>query len=240
VQDKQVAAARARIETRLAAQPKRPDLLLLAGRVYVADNNLRKAEQVLRQAIELVPTMPASYLLLADVYRATQRIDGARAEYDALVQRNGANVSARTMAALLVHAKGDVQDAKRRYMELLNIEPRAALAANNLAWIYADEQQNLDVALDLAERATEQIPDYAEAWDTLGWVYQRKQLPLLAVAPFEQAVTKDPSNAMFHYHLGMALVGTGDRERAKDSLQTALKLQPSLADAQREMKALSQ
>jgi tetratricopeptide (TPR) repeat protein len=114
------------------------------------------------------------------------------------------------------------------------------LAANNLAWIYADERQNLDLALDLAERATEQLPDYAEAWDTLGWVYHRKQLPLLAVVPFEKAVGQDPNNATFHYHLGMALAGTGDRVKAKESLQMALKLQPSFPDAEREMKALAQ
>jgi tetratricopeptide (TPR) repeat protein len=240
VQQKHVADARDRIEKRLAAEPKRADLLLLAGRVYVADNNLRKAEQTLRRAIDVAPTMPEPYLILADVYRATQRLDGARAEFDAQVERNGANVAARTMAAMLVHAKGNVEDAKRRYMELLSVEPRAAVAANNLAWIYADERQNLDVALDLAERTTEQIPDYAEAWDTLGWVYQQKQLPLLAIAPFEKAVSKDPRNAVFHYHLGMALAGAGDVAKAKESLQMALKLQPGFPDAQREIKALSQ
>jgi tetratricopeptide (TPR) repeat protein len=144
------------------------------------------------------------------------------------------------MAAVLVHAKGDLEDATRRYTELLTVEPRAGVAANNLAWIYADERQNLDLALDLAERATEALPDYAEAWDTLGWVYQRKQLPLLAVVPFEKAVGQDPNNATFHYHLGMALAGTGDREKARESLQMALKLQPSFPDAQREMKALAQ
>ena len=240
VQDKQVAAARDRLEKRLAVEPKRADLLLLAGRVYLADNNLRKAEQSLRQVVDLAPFLPEPYLLLADLYRTMQRLDSARAEFDTLVTRNGADTGARTMAAVLVHAKGDLEEAKRRYTELLAMEPRAALAANNLAWIYADERQNLDLALDLAERATEQLPDYAEAWDTLGWVYHRKQLPLLAVEPFEKAVNQAPENATFHYHLGMALAGTGDRVKAKESLQTALKLQPSFPDAQREMKALAE
>jgi tetratricopeptide (TPR) repeat protein len=235
-----VADARERIEKRVTAEPNRADLLLLAGRVYMAEKNLRKAEQALRQVLDLAPTLPEPYLLLADAYRSMQRIDGALAEFDGLIKRNGANVSARTMAAVLEHAKGDIEGAKRRYSELLAMEPRAGLAANNLAWIYADEKQNLDVALDLAERATEQLPDYAEAWDTLGWVYHRKQLPLLAVAPFEKAVSQDPDNATFHYHLGMALAGAGDRTKAKESLQMALKLQPSFPDADREMKALAQ
>ena len=55
----------------------------LAGRVYVADHNLPKAEQVLKQAIEVAPTMPEPYLILTDVYRTMQRLDTARAEFDA-------------------------------------------------------------------------------------------------------------------------------------------------------------
>jgi len=156
------------------------------------------------------------------------------------VERNPADIAARTMAAMLVHAQGRLAEAKTRYASVLEREPRSAVAANNLAWIYADERQNLDAALDLAERATEQIPDYAEAWDTLGWVYHRKQLPMLALAPFEKAVAKDPGNATFHFHLGLALTAAGERLRARESLQTALKLQPDFPDAQREIKALAQ
>jgi tetratricopeptide (TPR) repeat protein len=240
VQQRRLAEARARVEKRVAAEPKRADLLVVAAKVYVAEGNLAKAEQALRQTLELAPMLPEPYVILTDIYRTQQRLDAARADYDALLQRNGANLGARTMAATLMHAQGKLEDAKRRYTEVLERDPRAAVAANNLAWIYADERQNLDLALDLAERATEQIPDYAEAWDTLGWVYQQKQLPLLAVVPFEKAVEKDPNNATFHFHLGLALTGAGDRDRARESLQTALKLQPDFPDAQREMKALAQ
>ena len=239
VQQKRLAPARERIEKRLAVEPKRAELLLLAARVYLADKDPQKAEQVLKEALEVAPRSPEPYILLADVYRTTQRIDGARGEFDALVARNGADIGARTMAAMLVHMKGDLKDAKRRYAELLAVEPRVPVAANNLAWIYADEKQNLDVALELAERTTEQAPEYAAAWDTLGWVYQQKQLPALAIAPFEKAVSKEPTNAAFHYQLGKALAGAGDRDRARQSLQTALKLQPSFPDAQREMRALT-
>jgi tetratricopeptide (TPR) repeat protein len=248
VQERRLAEARARVEKRLVAEPKRPDLLVMAGKVYVADGNLARAEQVLREALDLAPTRPEPYLILGDIYRQQKRLDQARGEFDALAQRNsanpganpGANLGARTMAAMLVHALGNQADAKRRYTEVLALDARAAVAANNLAWIYADEKQNLDVALELAERATDQIPDYAEAWDTLGWVYHRKQLPLLAIPPFERAIAQEPENALFHFHLGMALTGAGDRTRALESLQAALRLQPDFPDAQREINALEQ
>jgi tetratricopeptide (TPR) repeat protein len=232
--------ARARVERRLSVEPKRVQLLLLAGRVFVADGDLVEAERVLRRALDLAPAAPESYMLLADIYRTQQRLDRARADLDAEVQRNAANIGARSLAAVLVHAGGNVAEAKRRYADVLGHDPRIVVAANNLAWLYADEKQNLDEALDLAQRATEQIPDYAEAWDTLGWVYIRKQLPLLAIAPFEKAVGRDPANATFHYHLGMALAGAGDEDKSRESLQTALKLQPDFPEAQRELKGLDQ
>jgi tetratricopeptide (TPR) repeat protein len=239
VQERRLPEARARVEKRLAAEPKRPDLLVVAGKMYVADGNLARAEQVLREALDLSPMRPEPYMILGDIYRTQKRLDQARAEFDAVAQRNSANpeanLGARTMAAMLVHALGNQADAKRRYTEVLALDGGAAVAANNLAWIYADEKQNLDVALELAERATDQIPDYAEAWDTLGWVYHRKQLPLLAIPPFERAIAQDPENATFHFHLGLALKSAGDRERGLGALQTALKLQPDFPDAQREI-----
>jgi tetratricopeptide (TPR) repeat protein len=240
VQQHHLDAARARIESRLGVDAKRPDVLVLAGKVYVVGQQLDKAEQVLRQAIVLAPGLPEPYMMLVDIYRTQQRLSQAQAEFDGLVARDASSVSARTMAATLVHAQNNPKEAKKRYTELLALDPRAVVAANNLAWIYAEEKQNLDTALDLAQRATEQLPEYAEAWDTLGWVYYRKQLPLLAIDPFEKAVAKAPGNATFHYHLALALIGGNDRARGRESLQQALRLQPDFKEAQHEMRTLDQ
>jgi putative PEP-CTERM system TPR-repeat lipoprotein len=240
VRNKRLDEARARVDARLAVEPKRPELLVVAAKVYIAAGNLSKSETLLRQALDVAPAMPDPYLMLTEIYRTQNRVDAARNEFDALVQRDAANVGARAMGAILTHVQGHIDDATRRYQQTLEVAPRVAVVANNLAWIYAEQKQNLDVALDLAKAVTEQIPDYAEGWDTLGWVYQQKQLPHLAVAPFEKAVTRDGSNATFRYHLGIALAGAGDVEKARESLQMALKIQPGFPDAQREMKALQQ
>ena len=233
VQEKRLDQARARVEQRLKVDDSSPALLLVAAKVYVQSGDLASAERVLRKAIERAPTTIEPYVLLGEIYREQKRMDIARAELDAVVKVNPANVAARTMAAMLVHAQQDPAEAKRRYQELLNIEPQAAVAANNLAWIYAEEQQNLDEALQLAQRAVELMSDFPEAWDTLGWVYIRKQLPILAVEPFERAVGKAPDNATFRYHLGLALAGSGDRVKGRDSFEMALKLQPNFPDARR-------
>ena len=55
------------------------------------------------------------------------------------------------------------------------------MAANNLAWRYAEDGGNLDVALSLAQTAKRKLPDSPEVSDTLGWIYLKKDLDTQAV-----------------------------------------------------------
>jgi tetratricopeptide (TPR) repeat protein len=237
--EKRLTESRRRLEARLQVQPNRSVLYTLAAKVYIGLSDLAAAEKVLRRAVELSPLDPEPFALLGALYRAQNRMNAALAEFDGIVAKDGGNVPARTMGAMLVHASQRMGEAKRRYEEVLALEPRAAAAANNLAWIYADERQNLDRAVQLAQDAAEQT-GLPEVWDTLGWVYYRKQLPNRAVESFEKAVAQSPENATFQHHLGLALAGSGDRARARTAFETALKLQPGFSEARQQLAALSQ
>ena len=59
----------------------------------------------------------------------------------------------------------------------MEADPRAAVAANNLAWMYASRGEQLDRALQLAQAAKAELPDDAAVSDTLAYVYIKKQLP---------------------------------------------------------------
>ena len=50
------------------------------------------------------------------------------------------------------------------------------VAANNLAWMFAETGENLDMALQLAQAATRRVPEQPEIQDTLGWIYYKKGL----------------------------------------------------------------
>lgn len=232
VLSKNMRAARARVEARLAVDPADPELLLLAAKVFVSDGEPSRAEEVLRRAIDLDPLDTATYSLLGRIYADQKRLDTALSEFDQIARREPRNISARVMGAMVVHAQGDLVDATRRYHEILKIEPRAALAANNLAVIYANQGENLDLAQNLAEQAFEQLPARAEIQDTLGWVYYKKQLHGQAVNYFEQSVAADPNNPVYHYHLGLAYSKNGRLDRARVAFQKALELNPRFTDAQ--------
>ena len=76
-------------------------------------------------------------------------------------------------------------------------------------------------------------PNVAGFIDTLGWVYYKKNLHTAAVEQLRKAVSINeaeararnvPPSATYHYHLGMALKETGDKEESRRELETAIKL----------------
>ena len=141
------------------------------------------------------------------------------------------------MVGLIHEAQKRPADAKKKYEEALTINPRSMVANNNLAYLYAEEGENLDRALLLAQNAVAQSPDNPTVQDTLGWVYYKKDLPDLAIRAFEQSIAKDGKNALYYYHLGVAQVKKGEVSRGRQSLESALKLRPDYPDAQRALKS---
>ena len=71
------------------------------------------------------------------------------------------------------------------------------------------------------------MPNLTEVSDTLGLIYLRKNLSDNAIDIFKDLVTKEPNHATYRYHLGMAFSQKGDKPRALQELQHALKENPS-------------
>ena len=122
-----------------------------------------------------------------------------------------------TMIGMILERKGDRDGAKRTYQEILGKHPRAGVAANNLAWMLAEDGK-YDEALKLATVATEELRDRPEPQDTLGWIYLQKNLPVHALAgvpararsgAFERSLQEAPAG------------GTGALRKTNGSLTAA-------------------
>ena len=143
------------------------------------------------------------------------------------------------MAAMLHEARGDRPRAKQAYEAIVAWDTRAGIAANNLAWIYVDEGK-LDDALRLARIAQEQLRRRPEGEDTLGWVHLRRGATADAIAAFSRAVGRSPNAPVYHYHLGLAYLKSGDKERGRGALQRALSLSSDFNGAEDARRQLSQ
>lgn len=231
-------SAKARIDARLQSGSPSGELLMLAARTYASAKDLPGAEGHLRRAIDIEPTLLPAYAALGQIYLSQRKLDQARQEFDALADRQSQPVAALTMSGIIAQAQGDTARARERFERVLAVNPQAAIAANNLAWMLADDGASIDRALQLAQTATASAPDSPEMLDTLGWVYYKKNVPDLAVPAFQRCVDKNPANPIYHYHLGLAYVQAGDAARGRRSLERALALKADFAGAAEARRAL--
>jgi tetratricopeptide (TPR) repeat protein len=231
VGQKNVTGARSMIEAAVQKAPKNTDLLLLEAGVYGAARDTVRQEQTLRRIIEIDPANFQAFAGLASVFVRTGRLEEAKAEYEGLARKQPNAVAALTMVGLILEAQRKPEEAQKVYEKIVAMSPNAAVAANNLAWIYAEGGGNLDVAMQLALTASQQLPKVPEITDTLGWVYVKKGLADLAIPPLLSSVENDPKNAAYRYHLGLAYAKKGDKRKARDAFDEALKLQPGLKEA---------
>jgi len=169
--------------------------------------------------------------MLANVLLVAGKLEAALVEFDQMSSRDAKNLSAATMAAMIVHSQNKTADAKKRYEAIVSADPTAAVAANNLAWIYQEEGGKLDEALRLAQAAATRLPESPEVQDTIGMIYVKKELPALAVSAFERSIDKAPDNPSYHYHLALALSKSGNSQRARQSAEQAIKLKPDYPEA---------
>jgi len=197
----------------------------------MALNDTPGAEAHLRRLIEVAPERLGAYSLLAQLYVRENKLDEARTELTRLAAKQKRPVGAQTMIAMLYEQQRRPDEARKMYEQVLGYEPRAAVAANNLAWIMAERNDNLDVALKYAQTAKELLPDQPEVSDTLAWVYYKKDLASMAVAPLQHAIEKDPKNPAYHYRLGLVYLKAGNPVKARQSLQQALTLNPGFEQA---------
>ena len=114
--------------------------------------------------------------MLAQLYMQQKRLDEARAEFEGMVKRDPTAPGPRTMVGAILEAQGKRDEATRWYEETLAAVKDAPVAANNLAYIYAEEGTNLDMALQLATDAKQGLPDNPDVDDTLGWIYYKKDM----------------------------------------------------------------
>jgi tetratricopeptide (TPR) repeat protein len=104
--------------------------------------------------------------------------------------------------------------------------PREASVKNNLAYALSETGGDLNRAVSLAMQAVSLSNRNIMIADTLGWVYYRRGLFHPAIDIFKQAVNQEPDNPYWRYHLGLALLRSGDVVGATKHFRMGLERRP--------------
>lgn len=184
--------------------------------------NLDEAEDAFARAIRLAPKWWVPYRNLAHVKLERSDLSGAVAAEEAGLRQTNETALLTDLAALY-ERQGRVEAAIQEYEALHERIPRSELAANNLAMLLVNHH-NDTASLD---RARELIGSFANSdnpslLDTHGWVLFKRGEVAEALSDLERAATQRPDSKVIRYHLGMAQLKAGQRDKAASSLKLAV------------------
>ena len=218
------------LQDSISRQPDRRDFRLALANLYVRDQRYDDAVKLLQELLKTEPKSGDLLLRLAETERRKGDVNAAIETFRLASQAAPADTRPLLQLGLLMDGTGRRDQAKPIYEQILKIQPDQPIALNNLAFIKAEEGQDLDEALTMAQRARQGLPNSPDVMDTLGWIYLKKNLSDDAIRTFKELVIAAPNSASYHYHYGMALLQKGDKPSAKRELETAIRFNPSKDD----------
>jgi len=221
VQGKKIDKALARINSVPDAKKEAFHYELLGG-VYAQSGKIQEAEAAYKQALAKDPSRSSPNALLAAQYIQTGRTKEGLTELDALIKKVPTSVTAYGTKGMLYESEGKVAEAKESYGQALKINPNYEPAANNLAYLLAEEGRDLQTALSLSQNARKRQPQSPNIADTLGWIYYKLGNNVLAREQVQFAVSKDPGNPIMQYHLGMIYKANKQFKDAQAALKKAV------------------
>jgi Flp pilus assembly protein TadD len=208
--------------------------------VFLLQNKRPQAIDALKMALRLNPGMPDSASMLADLYADDKKMAEAVQLIRDSLDKNPRDASLFLRSGIIYEKVGRWYDARKSYERVLQLDSENAIAKNNLAWLLAQHGGDMDMALNLAQQAKEQLGNNLQVTNTIGWIYYQKGVYETAWTYLKESADKDKKNAVFQYHLAMACWKLGKFDEARQGLQNALKLDPNFQQAPAARRLLEQ
>ena len=206
----------------------------LAGTALERSGNSMAATEQYRKAIGLDASKWGYHIALARVLLATRQMSDAEKEFRAaLAIRPGDGPARLGMAQCLIEQKKLPQatEALRAYLETAPADKETRL---QLASLYADQSRYDDALIELDQLGAE--ADAPPAADQLRVeVLLRNKKYDEAIEPLRRLLAHAPNDAVLHGRLGRLLLQKRDFPAAQQELVAALRLDPKLTDALRDL-----
>jgi len=221
--------------------PNRLDLVFLMGTTSISAGKLDDALGYFNKMLNgLKPKDPTR----ADVYLQIAKVDLLKGNRDAAISNiqkardfKPDNEQVLIDLGWLLSQAGRQGEAKQAYQAALKVGPNNVRILNELAYLLAETNSELDQAMNYAQRAKSLAPNDPDISDTLAWVLLKKQLTEPAISIFKDLASHYPTNPTYHYHLAAAYKQRGDNARALEEAREALKHNPT-PDEQRGIQQL--
>ena len=209
----------------LADQPQHPYAHGLLGELLVLRGKLQQAQQEFKTAVQVKSDWPVPWIDQASLLIKSDRTLEAIPWLQDGFQANPQSAELGILLGSLLEKSKDINAAIRTYEAVLQVNPQAQIAANNLAALLTDQKGgpgDLKRALALSEGLVQEGNSNPYFLDTLGWVYVKLGREDEGIRTIRKAIAQAPGHPLVNYHLGVAYHQAGNREEAKTYLGHAL------------------
>jgi len=214
------------------------DAIAHIGYIYLETGRIEAAVSTLETRTASARPRPQIFNYLASLYMAQGESDLALTTVVKGLELYPENTDLLYQKALFLERAGLHQDAFETMTTLLDFDDKHAEALNFLAYALADENRDLDLALDYAEQAIKLKPA-PHILDTLGWVYFRMGRLIEALKAVEEASVELSEDAIVFEHLGEIHQALNNLEQARFAYEKSLQLAPDNDTLREKLETLS-
>jgi len=231
-------------ELNLAAKfdPESVEPHAILALIYSSQNQLNLAtleyEIALKNASKIQPKNVSIYKNLGAVYIQQKKIKEAQKTYQLIIELAPQDAEAHFYLANIHDELKERPKAVEELKKALQIRPDYPEALNYLGYVCVEEGRDLDQAEIMIKKALAAEPDNGAYTDSLGWLYYKRGLLEDALKELEKAsrLMEDP---VIYEHLGYVYIKTGQPDKARESWEKSLKIDPAQEHLKRELEKLN-
>ena len=231
----------------VAIDPQNPVYHNGLGEIYLRKGMIDEAEKEFLQAIKIEPKYAPGYKNLGNIQYAKGSPDKAIEEVSKALSYAPDYGDAYSMLGDIYIARGMYQKALEQYKKALDDKAIRKLSLlslistyNNMAYIYAEQEGNLEQALSYAQKAKQVAPKQPDILDTLGWVQYKRGNYKEALPNLKAAADGSPNNPTIRYHLGLVYHKLGIKDQAIAELKKSLSISDKFGEADDAKRLLSE
>ena len=220
-----------RLNAQILKSPKNSTYQSMLAQLQMQSGNVDAAAASAQKAIELNPSDAEAVLVYVQIQLQHGKAAEAISAWEQWSNAHPKDAGALALLGTLEEGRGNETGARAYYKKALAIQPEQPLAANNLAYMMLQNDENLDVALNLAQSARRGLPNSSNTADTLAWAYYKKGAYAFARDLLEEALRTNGNDAAMQYHLGMVYSRLENKSNAVIHLKKAIALAPESSSA---------
>jgi len=169
------------------------------------------------------------------IHSNNEKYELASKGYERLLESFPENIQFNFNLAAAYERMGESDNAEKYFRSILKVDPDNSLTLNYLGYMYADLVIKLDEVMGMIEKALEIQPNNGAFLDSFAWVLYKLGRYEEAIVKMNMALEFEESDSILFDHQGDIYKALNQAEKARESWEKALDLDPDNEDIRRKL-----